>query len=406
MGLYFDFFAYFVIIFQINGVNMKKSYSYILFSLMSVMSVGSFAQTKSYFENLCEMPRPCDECQPSGFVWDVKCKDPSILNRNFDANKSNGISTSDYEGSGAAYNYNMPQDLIKRQAANVQNTQRLTGNSTAMSYPAGIDANQIAGSMAGINKEDKNNFVGNSDYAKYGQSSGYSGGSVSGSGGGSSFVNYGANSYANTSSGYASGGASNFTQNTVNSYAGSVANQMGIKAFMSDGKQDDEIAPGGGKYNSSVSNPFALCSAPRPCDKCQPLRSLWDDVCPAGQPTAAQKQNSNAAMAELGMGGLTADMYRAEMEKINQSRQALISESGSELNAFMNWKSKQPSPSGVGTVGDDWKKLRANSMNQEDQGAAIEQQIKKQSMMEIEMANSKNEQVLGTGYVPPKKPWE
>lgn len=37
-----------------------------------------------------------------------------------------------------------------------------------------------------------------------------------------------------------------------------------------------------GVFNGAVSNPFALCSAPRPCDKCQPLRSYWDQICPAG----------------------------------------------------------------------------------------------------------------------------
>lgn len=35
---------------------------------------------------------------------------------------------------------------------------------------------------------------------------------------------------------------------------------------------------GSGKFSTCTSNPFALCSAPRP-DKKNPLRACWDSLC-------------------------------------------------------------------------------------------------------------------------------
>lgn len=35
-------------------------------------------------------------------------------------------------------------------------------------------------------------------------------------------------------------------------------------------------------FDGRVSNPFSFCSAPRPCDKCQPARSIYDTICKEG----------------------------------------------------------------------------------------------------------------------------
>ncbi|NCQ52310.1 hypothetical protein GW796_10595 [archaeon] len=37
-----------------------------------------------------------------------------------------------------------------------------------------------------------------------------------------------------------------------------------------------------GSFNSMVSNPFVFCSSPKPCKRCQPLRRIYEQICPAG----------------------------------------------------------------------------------------------------------------------------
>lgn len=50
------------------------------------------------------------------------------------------------------------------------------------------------------------------------------------------------------------------------------------------------VAPGqasAGKFNSLIPNPFAFCSAPRPCKICHPWRAIWKEIC-ADQKGAGQ----------------------------------------------------------------------------------------------------------------------
>lgn len=37
-----------------------------------------------------------------------------------------------------------------------------------------------------------------------------------------------------------------------------------------------------GVFNGAIANPFAFCSGPKPCNKCQPFRSIYEKICPAG----------------------------------------------------------------------------------------------------------------------------
>lgn len=33
------------------------------------------------------------------------------------------------------------------------------------------------------------------------------------------------------------------------------------------------------QYNAAVGNVFAFCEAPKPCNKCQPMRSYYEQLC-------------------------------------------------------------------------------------------------------------------------------
>lgn len=41
-----------------------------------------------------------------------------------------------------------------------------------------------------------------------------------------------------------------------------------------------------GSFNSMASNPFSFCSGPKP-SKHDPMRKVWDQICPAGNAQAA-----------------------------------------------------------------------------------------------------------------------
>lgn len=59
------------------------------------------------------------------------------------------------------------------------------------------------------------------------------------------------------------------------------------------------------QFISGVSNPFSLCEAPKPCNKCQPMRSYYEQLC-----------ESNKAEGDRAIAKNTADL--AALTKNNQ----------------------------------------------------------------------------------------
>lgn len=83
------------------------------------------------------------------------------------------------------------------------------------------------------------------------------------------------------------------------------------------------------QYNSSVSNPFLLCSAPKPCKQCQPMRAYWEQLCPgqqnqntsqSGEQAVDNSQQSesigNSPPQEIGSSSMTQQEIRAEIAKL------------------------------------------------------------------------------------------
>lgn len=68
----------------------------------------------------------------------------------------------------------------------------------------------------------------------------------------------------------------------------------------------------GGDFNSKVSNPFAFCSAPKP-SKRDPMRIVWDQICPAGNTQAA------AAPVPVPTGNPTTDT-KALQDQFNKTK--------------------------------------------------------------------------------------
>lgn len=52
------------------------------------------------------------------------------------------------------------------------------------------------------------------------------------------------------------------------------------------------------KYEPAVNNPFAFCSGPKPCDKCQPARRHWDYLCPKDNERQAEENSASGTAAQ------------------------------------------------------------------------------------------------------------
>lgn len=70
-----------------------------------------------------------------------------------------------------------------------------------------------------------------------------------------------------------------------------------------------------GSFNSMASNPFSFCSGPKP-SKHDPMRKVWDQICPAGNAQAA------AAPVPVPTGNPTTDTkaLQDQFNKMNGSK--------------------------------------------------------------------------------------
>lgn len=104
-----------------------------------------------------------------------------------------------------------------------------------------------------------------------------------------------------------------------------------------------------GVFNSAVSNPFVFCSLPKPCKRCQPYRRIYQQICPAGQPSADAKKQYQDAIATnhaLAATAITPEQFKSQLTPAIQSAYQDVIHS-SEVGQYIDWLAKQPVPEGV-----------------------------------------------------------
>lgn len=161
-----------------------------------------------------------------------------------------------------------------------------------------------------------------------------------------------------------------------------------------------------GVYNGQVANPFVFCSLPKPCKKwCQPWRSIWEQICPAGQLSAQDrqayeqgKQEMLKTNPELVNQAMTADIFRREMGKANLSAFSEDDQYTKEVSEWINYQGNQVSNGRL--VSDIWC----------EQGIANPQgymDLRQMAYRDIVLKNQKIVELISNGTIPPKnlKPW-
>jgi hypothetical protein len=165
-----------------------------------------------------------------------------------------------------------------------------------------------------------------------------------------------------------------------------------------------------GVFNGRIANPFVFCSLPKPCKKCQPFRSIWEQICPAGTPSAAQTAIANQAAAELAKTDpklvqdmMTKEIFWDQMTNVNRSAFYDVT-SQTEIVNFINWWGQQPAPKnsgfGVRTMFELW--CRQGVVNPQSNPTLINTAV-----ATIDKTNLKIVESLSNGIVPPTnlKPW-
>ena len=161
-----------------------------------------------------------------------------------------------------------------------------------------------------------------------------------------------------------------------------------------------------GVYNGQVANPFVFCSLPKPCKRwCQPWRSIWEQICPAGQMNAQDKQayeEGRQAMLktnpDLVNQSMTADIFRREMGRANLSAFSEDDQYNKEVGEWINYQGNLIS--GGKRVSEIWcQQGIANPLG--------DQTLRQMAYRDIVLKNQKIVQLASNGTIPPKdtKPW-
>ena len=58
------------------------------------------------------------------------------------------------------------------------------------------------------------------------------------------------------------------------------------------------ISANAAQYNSAVGNVFAFCEAPKPCNKCQPMRSYYEQLCETNKAEGQRAVAEQTAQAQ------------------------------------------------------------------------------------------------------------
>lgn len=159
-------------------------------------------------------------------------------------------------------------------------------------------------------------------------------------------------------------------------------------------------------FNGKVANPFVFCSLPKPCKKwCQPWRSIWEQICPAGQMTAQDKeayekakQDTLKTNPDLVNNSMTAESFRAELGKANLSA---FSEDDQYVKEVADWIKYQ------GNQISNGKKVSQIWCEQGIGNPMGNQQLRQMAYNDIVKKNQKIVELISNGTFPPKdtKPW-
>lgn len=159
-------------------------------------------------------------------------------------------------------------------------------------------------------------------------------------------------------------------------------------------------------FNGKVANPFVFCSLPKPCKKwCQPWRSIWEQICPAGEMTAADKEAYEKAKQEMSKtnpnlvnGSMTAESFRIELGKANLSA---FSEDDQYVKEVADWIKYQ------GNQISNGKKVSQIWCEQGIGNPLGNQQLRQMAYNDIVKKNQKIVELISNGTFPPKntKPW-
>ncbi len=159
-------------------------------------------------------------------------------------------------------------------------------------------------------------------------------------------------------------------------------------------------------FNGKVANPFVFCSLPKPCKKwCQPWRSIWEQICPAGEMTAADKEAYEKAKQEMSKtnpdlvnGSMTAESFRRELGKANLSA---FSEDDQYVKEVADWIKYQ------GNQISNGKKVSQIWCEQGIGNPLGNQQLRQMAYNDIVKKNQKIVELISNGTFPPKntKPW-
>jgi hypothetical protein len=159
-------------------------------------------------------------------------------------------------------------------------------------------------------------------------------------------------------------------------------------------------------YNSKVANPFVFCSMPKPCKKwCQPWRSIWEEICPAGQITGADKETHEKGLKEMAKinpelvaGGMTAESFRKELGKATMSAFSEDDQYVKEVADWIKYNGNQIS---------NGKKVSQIWCEQGIQNPLGNPQLRQMAYNDIVKKNQKIVELISNGTFPPKdsKTW-
>ncbi len=159
-------------------------------------------------------------------------------------------------------------------------------------------------------------------------------------------------------------------------------------------------------FNGKVANPFVFCSMPKPCKRwCQPWRSIWEEICPAGQMTAQDKeayekgkQEAIKTNPDLVNKSMTAESFRNELGKATMSAFSEDDQYVKEVADWIKYNGNQIS---------NGKKVSQIWCEQGIQNPLGNPQLRQMAYNDIVKKNQKIVELISNGTFPPKdsKPW-
>jgi hypothetical protein len=161
---------------------------------------------------------------------------------------------------------------------------------------------------------------------------------------------------------------------------------------------------------TGADNPFMLCSLPKPCNLCQPLRSLYEQTCPSGEMSENDRKISNQAVQNLQStdpslvsGLMTKEKFNQQYSAIQESQNALNGDYGNRKNyggyivspeviQYINWLAVQNMPEYSGTYLTYWTNSGVNPY--------INASVNSQAIRAITDANNRMINILASGVSP------